>query len=455
MPVPTPPEITIPWAENGLRDPIPDAPSPTPGRASMDQGFPPITMQPIVAGGIPPFGQDANGILYMLSSHAAYINAGQPYLYSATISAAIAGYKKGTILGMSDGTGAWLNITDDNITDPDASGAGWVPLFTYGYTTRNALAGGTVTLTLKEASRPVIILNGVLTSNLTIVLPTQLRSWLIVNRTTGAFTTTVKTAAGTGVQVAQGDFSNPLGVYGNGTNLYPSVSPLPVPIAISPDPLTLAERSSNGYLLATYFNTNAAIENFTIDAVYAQKNTDGYIRKINKTNFAAQFALSTFAGSVLAAQVPQGAVTQFSAVLFASPVLTGTPTAPTQAVGNSSTRIATTQFANPGNSQAANGWVKFPGGIILQWGVVTFVGNGNNFMFGTHNFPLAFPGACFSVVATGRTQADGAQPITTAGNILLMAVDNFLDASFRWRADSNASDSLTGNLSFSFVAIGN
>ena len=39
-------------------------------RASYEQGFPALNMTPIAAGGVPPSGQDFNGILYDLSNAA-------------------------------------------------------------------------------------------------------------------------------------------------------------------------------------------------------------------------------------------------------------------------------------------------------------------------------------------------------------------------------------------------
>lgn len=42
----------------------------------------------------------------------------------------------------------------------------------------------------------------------------------------------------------------------------------------------------------------------------------------------------------------------------------------TQATNDSSTKVATTAFANPGSSLSANGYKPLPGGLILQWGTV-------------------------------------------------------------------------------------
>lgn len=81
-----------------------------------------------------------------------------------------------------------------------------------------ATTGGTVTLTDAEASNPVIAVSGALTSASVVVLPTTTkRLWAIYNATSGAFTMTVKTPAGTGVTIAQGKRNL---VYTDGTNIY-------------------------------------------------------------------------------------------------------------------------------------------------------------------------------------------------------------------------------------------
>ena len=47
-----------------------------PGFASLNDGFPPLTMTPIAAGGVPPFGQDMNGILNQITEVLQWQQAG-------------------------------------------------------------------------------------------------------------------------------------------------------------------------------------------------------------------------------------------------------------------------------------------------------------------------------------------------------------------------------------------
>ena len=76
-----------------------------------------------------------------------------------------------------------------------------------------------------------------------------------------------------------------------------------------------------------------------------------------------------------------------------SPSFSGSPQAPTQAPGDSSTKLATTAFVNPASSLGSSGYQKLPSGLILQWMTVT--------SFTTTNFPIAFPNNLFNVQATG------------------------------------------------------
>lgn len=425
---PTPPVITEPFGKNAgpsyIQNPIPLTTA-DPARASFDLGFPPQTMLEIFAGGTPPYGQDVNGVLYMVTAHIAALQAGQPYVYSATVSTAMGGYKIGCVLSMTDGTGLWVNQTNGNSTNPDTGGAGWLPLFSYGYAALTGLTGGVVTVAAADYRRGVIVLSGALAGNLQIVLPALLRSWLIVNTTSGGFSTTVRTPGGTGVLVGQGGFSAPVEVYSDGTNLYPTVAPTVIPGDVNPTANTYAVRSNAGILFATYFNQSSALENFGMAAVYADGG-DGYHRKISLANFAAQIALSQFAGTVANAQVPQSAVTQHSAAVLASAALTGAPTAPTPAAGDNSTRVATTAFVQGAQLTSGVGYQVLPSGIIIQWGSHVF---GDLFAgFGTNTFavvfPIAFPNACLQIVfgRTGDCRAAFAAGrfITAAGFQLVM-----------------------------------
>ena len=97
------------------------------GWASMADGFPPVNADPVVAGGVPPFMQDMNGILYAVSNYLRWIAAGGRQTYDPTFQTAIGGYPYGCkVASATLGGVQWFSIADNNITNPDAGGAGWI-----------------------------------------------------------------------------------------------------------------------------------------------------------------------------------------------------------------------------------------------------------------------------------------------------------------------------------------
>lgn len=406
-----------------FRNTIPDTTIDT-QRASWSQGFPALTMTPVIAGGKPPLGQDVNGTLYAISTHTIYQQAGQLYLYSTDVSTALGGYALGTILGSTTGKVVWFNIVDGNVTDPDGSGStGWIPLDAYGLSPVGGVTGGVKTLTVAEASKDIIVLSGTLTSNSQVVLPTWVHSWLIVNNTSGSFSVTVKTAGGSGVTVGQGGFSAPVEVYGDGTNIYPTAAALSIPTSTGPDPNTYALRTGNGYLYAVYFNQSSAPENFTMSTIFAEAGGDGFLRKITPANFQAQLALQNFGGQVIAGQVPFSAISPLLPQIWSGPILTGAPIAPTPAAGDSSSRIATTAFVAGITSLLGNGFIKFSNGLILQWG---FAQGAGGFAPLAVTWPTAFPTACLAAFCNTANRTTGGSAgtnfvssLTTNGATLL------------------------------------
>lgn len=121
--------LSIPFAKNAgasTKNEIPDSPGPAlaPQQATWEEGFPIITMQPPTIGGIPPQGGDFNGIFNALSEHTVYQNAGGMYKFSAELANAIGGYSKGAVLISDDGETIYRSRVDNNLVDPNVSGAG-------------------------------------------------------------------------------------------------------------------------------------------------------------------------------------------------------------------------------------------------------------------------------------------------------------------------------------------
>jgi len=69
---------------------------------------------------------------------------------------------------------------------------------------KSVAGSSNVTLTASEAAYDIQEYTGALTGNISVIVPTTVARWWIYNNTTGAYSLTVKTAAGTGIALAQG-----------------------------------------------------------------------------------------------------------------------------------------------------------------------------------------------------------------------------------------------------------
>lgn len=101
--------------------------------------------------------------------------------------------------GPFDNAGTWGTNLNTGLDVLDAAVAGATSL---------TLTGGTTTLsdadyTADQAKSMVLDIDGTLTSNATIIVPQRNKIYAVRNGTSGAFTLTIKTATGTGVDVPQ------------------------------------------------------------------------------------------------------------------------------------------------------------------------------------------------------------------------------------------------------------
>lgn len=142
----------------------------------------------------------------------------------------------------------------------------------FDYTSFSVAGSGNYTLSGAELNRISYKLTGVLTGNRNIIVPALVQQYWINNATTGSYTLTVKTSAGTGIVVAQGESQI---LYCDGSNVVEAeTGGVSVPIAIADGgtgaTTASAARTNLGATTignALFIAANAASARTTIDAI--------------------------------------------------------------------------------------------------------------------------------------------------------------------------------------------
>ena len=223
------------------------------GVASLTDGFPPLNFTPLSAHGVFPWGRDFNGILYRITASIQWQQAGGLPVYNSAFQTAIGGYPNGAVILNSNGNGFWLSTADNNLTNPNTGGAGWINLAST-YLAKSVAGSSNVTLTSLESVYPIISATGAITANIALIVPSVPGKWIIGNATTGAYSVTVKTSGGTGVVVPQGAS---LELYSDGTNVYVAVS----------DAVTQSPGDNTTKIATTAFVNYAVTNNFSPSSV--------------------------------------------------------------------------------------------------------------------------------------------------------------------------------------------
>lgn len=125
-----PSKIQIPWANSAGSANIRTVPLASqlgiqPGAASFTDGFVPLNFVPVTAGGVPPFGQDFNGILQIVTQWLQWGNAGGAVRYDAGFVSAVGGYPIGATLMSNSGHAIFESLIDNNSGDPNAGAVNW------------------------------------------------------------------------------------------------------------------------------------------------------------------------------------------------------------------------------------------------------------------------------------------------------------------------------------------
>ncbi|AXF86780.1 hypothetical protein DTO96_102536 [Ephemeroptericola cinctiostellae] len=299
------------------------------------------------------------------------------------------------------------------------------------------VTGGTVTLTDGESSNTSLTFVGALTSALTVIVPASVRrNWIVFNSTSGAFGLTVKTAAGTGVGVAQGKRNQ---VYSDGTNVYDGFNDFEsISLTGTPTAPTAVVGTNTTQLATTAFVTAAGgsfLPKTGVGLTGALRAVGGLVNANNTLNVGVVGAvdndtgLSWVSDGVLAT-TSNGVIRERINADTSAESFFGTGNAyklSLQTDGNvvlrnPSSTVMWDAFATvrktdfTGSYTANSGWRKYPdassptGFMIEQWGKTAALGQDVTLAV---TYPIPFPtamcGSPFLVeVATATPRIDGA-----------------------------------------------
>ena len=115
------------WAnKNTSNAPLPPESQaiPNSGRTSLDTGFPPECSKAIADGGVPPYGQDFNGILRQITANLEWYSRGGQFNWDSTRS-----YSPPAIVGYNGAF--YLSVADSKGQTPAQSSAYWKKLLDY------------------------------------------------------------------------------------------------------------------------------------------------------------------------------------------------------------------------------------------------------------------------------------------------------------------------------------
>jgi len=240
-----------------------------------------------------------------------------------------------------------------------------------------------VTLSAAENRSPIVVCSGTLTANVNLIVANE-RPLLVYNNTSGAFTLTVKTAAGTGIAVTQGTWRK---VYCDATNVN-DIGPVGGALGgldsvgageIDTDAVTTAKIAANNVTLAKM----------------AQMAANGFIGNDNGATQDPQHLTVAEATALLNAMVADGG-SGGTKGLVPAPAAGDSVKA---LLGDADFHLA--EDIDATKSIGTNGYVWLPGGVLLQWGYKTISASST-----TVTYPIAFPTACLNVQITDRYDGD-------------------------------------------------
>lgn len=229
----------------------------TPGAASLNDGFPPVTFVATNAGGTPPWGADTNGILNQITAGLQWEQVGGQPVFSAAFANAIGGYPNGSVLQSADGTGFWRSTADNNKTDPDAGPASFTGSISGTTLTVTAVASGTVQV-------------GQVLSGTGITAGTQILSLGTGTGGSGTYTVSVSEAVSSTAIAATGGANWLPGVFYGSTSVALTNTNVTLTAAQSSKPIIFLTGTLTGNVQVTLPNTSQKwyVVNQTVPGAY-------------------------------------------------------------------------------------------------------------------------------------------------------------------------------------------
>lgn len=442
-----PTKFPVKWANSapigtGVRA-IPTTASSQPGAASLDTGFPPLNMVPVAAGGIPPFGQDMNGVLQQVTAWLRFMAAGGPVAYDATYATAIGGYPARALILSNSGHAWFESLVDNNANDPNAGGANWrvaSSVWSAGVWTAGGSANAQL-ITFTPAATSQAQLNGISFTFKSI--GTNAAAVTLNVNTLGA----LPLLASNGAQLSGGALVSG-GIYQAVFDTSGSVFRLLTGVAVFTDSsatgAAIVGAGANGANLALIGNGGTTPSKF-----------------IRAANGLLQFVNNAYSG-VIASFTDAGALTTTAGITATTGNIAATAgrlRAGLGATGSGDLAAASIlsdfPFSLAGTAPVGFGYTKLPNGFIVQWGVGTVPPGATNVII---TFPLAFQieplslmvneGAPSSWLIAGRTTVYAASTINTAQAQIIGLIWNNVTAV--WEASAPAS----AGISFRYIVLG-